>query len=200
MYHELICVPHDEMSAHEDLHTACWMWRREASRRAATVLGKQFRADMDLKVLHSTLYPDNTMGCHATLRGYFSQCQLQFILQHPQGPKHLSVLFSEAAAQAFGDKMAMEMTGPAAHIIIFTVKVYHNKQAGFSDDQLEKLGDMFGSLPNHLASYFNEIMEPLTFICEPSWHLIPPSAPAIYVSWRMDCTKSVHLVAEVPLQ
>ena len=202
MYHELICVQHDENSPREEgLHTACWMWRREASRSAAKVLGNQFRADLELKPL-CTPYPHITSGYHATLRGYFSECQLQFILQHPQGPKHLSVWFSEAAAAQFDEQLAVEVSSSQAanEVFIFTAKVYHNRQAGFSDDQLDKLGDLFGSLPDHLALYFQKAMEPTTFICEPRWQLISPSGHASCVSWHMDLTECVHIVSEVPLE
>ena len=201
MYHRLLCVPHDDKSSLEDLHTACWMWRREASRLAATTLGNQLRADLEFKSLHSTLYPDINKCYHATLRGYFSQCQLQFILQQPQGLKHLSTWFSEAAATEFGEKIQVEMSPslPTAQIVIFTVKVYHNRQAGFSDDQLDKLGDMFGSLPNHVALYFAENIDHVIFICEPRWQLISPSGHASCVSWHMDCVGSVDLVIELPL-
>ena len=202
MYHELICVPSNENIPHEDPRTACWMWRREASKCAAIVLGGQCRADLELRPLRSTSYSHITSGYHATLRGYFSQCQLQFILQHPQGLKHLSLWFAEAAAAQFDEKMEVDFNSSLGshYFCIFTAKVYHNRQAGFSDDQLDKLGDLFGSVPDHFALYFDEHMQPMTFICEPAWQLISPSGHASCVSWHMHCMESVDIVTEVPLE
>ena len=87
---------------------------------------------------------------------------------------------------------AGELAGEAA---LLRLKLHHGRQAGLSDDELEKLSSFFASLPAHC--WCGQLG--LCSICEPVWQLIAPGGTSSSVHWRV-ARNTVSEVLELPSQ
>ena len=203
LYHHVKCVPLYPGCQPTYKYTACHKWRQDATEAAAARFARQFRADMPIKALKPTFLPDNDSCYHASLVGHLSQRHLHFLLQHPQPEQAWAYgYFSEHAVNRLDEALKVDANN-ATRIVLFTLKVYHSRQAGFSDDELDKLGAVFRSFPIHTRLWLWETPlaegsdETVTLICEPYWQLMSPSKQASCMEWNTQDAESIDHVAEL---
>ena len=122
---------------------------------------------------------------HASLVGHFGQ-HLNFILEHPEPAGHfLRLFFADLVTDCLSDKL--DMSDANSNVVMLTLKLYHSRQAGFTDTELDKLGDFFSEVPASAASEaIPSAGTPLIMVCEPVWQLISPAGTVFRVYWGAD--------------
>ena len=79
------------------------------------------------------------------------------------------------------------MSDANSNVVMLTLKLYHSRQAGFTDTELDKLGDFFSEVPASAASEaIPSAGTPLIMVCEPVWQLISPAGTIFRVYWGAD--------------
>ena len=198
MYHTLKCISPYNGCQPTDYHTACRKWRRDATEAAAARFARQFRADMHLKALKPTFHPNDDSCYHASLVGHLTQMHLQFRFEHPQLQEaELHNCLSEIAVGRLHEALQVDAIN-ATKVVMFTLQVYHSRQAGFSDAELDKLGAVFHTFPADASLWLLETpLEPATLMCEPVWQLLSPSKQASCMYWDTEDTESIFRVAQL---
>ena len=170
------------------------MWRREVTNYAAARFSGRFRADMQLKPMNPTFLPSNDSCYHASVVGHLSQRHLQYLLQHPDPD---SGGFAEYAVGQLVEALKVDASNNT-RVVLLTLKVYHSRQAGFSDDELDKLGAVFDSFPSHTRFWlWDSPLQPATLICEPVWQLLSPSKQVSCMYWDVQDPECIDAVAEL---
>ena len=180
--------------------TYCQHWRDVLTFQAAGKLGLQFRVDMELRPLTSSIFPGHDRCYHASLTGQISLSHLKFILQHPDlVGADFDRKFGSEVAEQFLDKL-QEVSSNTTQVVMLTLKLYHSRQAGFTDEELDKLGSIFKFkfIPSEISCYLRSSdFTPLILICEPVWQLLSPAKHVNYMPWEMQ-DECVRYVAELP--
>lgn len=205
-YHEVKCVSPHNSCFPDTFQTARWSWRTDCTLKAGKALSSPFRADVELKPMDSSMFLDKNSCYHATLVGYLGQRHLQFILQHPNPlHAHLHYHFALSAASHFTGKLVVDPS-TADVVIAFTLTVFHSRQGGFSDDELDRLSSAFSSFPELVCCNFVHQMRnggaadhdhPVKLVCEPVWQLLSPTKHASCMHWDTKNTLYVHFVGNV---
>ena len=117
--------------------TARDQWRHRQETKAAGNLTRRFRAEVAQRSLVSSLLPDMHTMLHASLSGHLSQKHLHFILEHPEPTGYfLRAVFAELVTGCLCGKLNMSVAN--SNIVMLTLKLYHSRQAGFTDTELDK--------------------------------------------------------------
>lgn len=145
--------------------------------------------------LDSTLAPGKDGMYHVSFVGHFSQMQLRLALQHPD----MGELQQQFASCVIGRSMDVldELDpAPSANVIMLTLQLFHSRQDGFSDEELDKLGDLFACIPYQVSCWLiDSPFDPITFICEPIWQLMSPDMQVKRMYWDLDDHDTVTAVA-----
>lgn len=189
------CMPEHYWTAYEQ-----WHWDRTKT-AAEWVADQVLRPEVDIKPLRNiTLFPHHDAFYHASLVGHLRQHHLQSMLQPPKPLGSFSSFFAESAAHELVMKLEYNPTNAAqSGLFFFTLKVYHGRQAGFSDDELAKLGAVFNTLPYHIWSELVKVYaQPPHVMCGPIWQLVSPSGQCSSMGWDMQNSAFIHRVVELP--
>ena len=205
LYRDLKCVSIWKGQQTTHFYTASVTWQNERTEEAARTLAGPFRANLVRKPLNSALFPDNNHCYHASLIGHLNQSHLLYILQHPKPA--FTWRQGQFAAYAMGRYNEMLKVHPSTVdiVLVFTLQVYHSRQAGLSDDEHDKLSAYFQSFPAQICRCFSDQMlhaaadrhAPVKVVCEPVWQLISPSKVASCMYWDTEDPDYVHYVGDV---
>ena len=198
LYKQLPCVLPRPGWRFETRWTASRMWRNDHTRVAAARLAHRFRAQVQLKPLEATLVPNQDSMYHFSLVGHLSQKDLQFILQHPSRKEHdLQWLFSERVVAGFADVFKVDPASDTK-VVMLTLKVYHSRQVGCSDQDLDRLSEMFASVPGDLCCWLMDSeLDPVTLMCEPVWQLVGPAGSVSLMYWRLQDSEAIRHVVNL---
>ena len=108
-------------------------------------------------------------------------------------------MFGSEVAKQFLDKL-QEVSSNTTQVVMLTLKMYHSRQAGFTDEELDKLGGIFKFIPFEISCYLRSSdFTPLILICEPVWQLLSPATHAIRMPWEMqdECVRYVAELSEI---
>ena len=197
LYHELVCVQRSGSAQHNS-STARAYWRIVSTEQSAATLARQFRVGMELRPLTTTMITGSSRCYHISLVGHLDLSHLKFILQHPD-------LLGADLHHAFGSRVANclsriidLMSSQTTQVVMLTLKVYHSRQDGFSDFELDQLGRLFRALPDEISCYLAEAdFEPLTLVCEPVWQLVSPAQVTSCMPWIVQDPDYIAELSEV---
>ena len=197
-YKELPCVLPRPDWQFESRWTASRVWRIDCTRVAAARIAHRFRAQVQLKPLETTLVPNQDSMYHFSLVGHLSQKHLHFILQHPgKQERDLQWLSAERVVAGFADVFEVDPANDTK-VVMLTMKVYHSRQAGYSDDELDQLSELLASVPGYLCCWLMDSeLDPVTLMCEPVWQLVGPAGSVNLMYWSLEDSEAISHVVEL---
>ena len=164
--------------------TARDCWRTEQVERAAGHLASRIHLQSRVRPAKGPLLHKEQDLVHVSLIGSFCGKEGQYILQ--QDDTNLDWLGTDLM-KLIGDPMSAQLSDMQDETMdvgyaFFTLRLYHSRQAGFSDQELECFSKLFSGLPIEFIRTADE--EGMSAICEPRWRLISPSAQ-VSVQWHI---------------
>ena len=131
--------------------------------------------------------------------GHLDQQSLGYVLRLGSSAAALAAVLAKKMNEDFWEAWDGGFTAPAEYTFL-TFHLSHNRQAGFTDTELELLSTVFGQMPGALAHDSYKVFDDLRrkFACERRWHLESPGGDVQRLHWDLKSTaQPLEFVAEL---
>lgn len=158
----------------------CW----DRMVKGAEVLASRFSVGAHTADSDNYLMLGNTRYC-ISLNGHFGPRHLRYIMQQDLqdarclGRRVMRILVQNMKA-GFDDMFGNDER--VASTVLLRFKLYHGRQEGLSDDELERLSIVFTSMPASFGNWCHE--ERLLSMVEPVWQIVSPAGSTLYAHWH----------------